>query len=124
MAERINAECSICGRGYHLCLACKDKMALSPWKLHTDTSEHYKIYQILRGVTIGVYSNDEAKAKLQMVDLSDIDSFKDNIKNRINNILKEDVIDDSVSVESVKTELVNTGYSRKKRSKKKNQGTE
>lgn len=122
MAERINAECSICGKGYYMCLACKDKMALSPWKLHTDTSEHYKIYQILRGVTIGVYSNEEAKAKLQTVDLSDIDSFKDNIKSRINDIIKEDVVE-PISENIVDT--VNIKISRKKKQREKScQGTE
>lgn len=122
MAERINAECSICGKGYHMCLACKDKMALSPWKLHTDTSEHYKIYQILRGVTIGVYSNEEAKAKLQTVDLSDIDSFKDNIKSRINDIIKEDVVE-PISENIVDT--VNIKISRKRKQREKScQGTE
>lgn len=90
MAEKNNAKCSICGKDYHMCLSCKDSMALSPWKIHTDTSEHYKIYQIIRGYNTGVYSKDEAKLKLQKVDLSDLNTFREHIKIKIKNILKEE----------------------------------
>lgn len=89
MQEKNNAVCSICNRPYYKCLSCKDIMNLSPWKLHTDTSEHYKVFQILRGYSTKVYSKDEAKSKLQMVDLSDFNDLRDNIKNVINEIIKE-----------------------------------
>ena len=90
MSEKINAYCSICGKGYYKCLACKDMMALSPWKKHTDTAEHYKIYQTLHGFNTHVYTKDEAKSKLQMIDLSDFDNLRDNIKAVINEIISED----------------------------------
>ena len=63
MVEKNNATCSICGRGYYMCLSCKDMMKLNPWKRHTDTSDHYKIYQILHGFNTGVYIKEEAKGK-------------------------------------------------------------
>lgn len=86
MAEKINATCSICGKGYHLCMSCRDMMSLTPWKKHTDTAEHYKIYQILHGYSTGVYTKAEAKAKLKNVDLSDFDSLRDGIKATITSI--------------------------------------
>lgn len=89
MTEKNNATCSICGKGYYMCLSCKDMMNLNPWKKHTDTSEHYKIYQILHGYSTGVYNKEEAKSKLQKVDLSDFDSLRDNIKCLINTIMAE-----------------------------------
>lgn len=89
MTEKNNATCSICGKGYYMCLSCKDMMNLNPWKKHTDTSEHYKIYQILHGYSTGVYNKEEAKSKLQKVDLSDFDSLRDNIKCLINTIMIE-----------------------------------
>ena len=101
MKEKINAYCSICGNGYYMCLSCKDMMKLNPWKRHTDTSDHYKIYQILHGFNTGVYNKEEAKSKLQMVDLSDFDSLRDNIKNIINDIIGKD---ENVVNEVVKTE--------------------
>ena len=84
MAEKNNSVCAICGKGYYKCLSCRDLMALSPWKIHTDTSEHYKVYQILHGYSTGVFTKDEARLKLQMVDLSDLDSFREHIKRLMN----------------------------------------
>lgn len=92
MAETTNAVCSICGKGYYMCVSCKDKMSLTPWKLHTDTSEHYKIFQILRGVTIGVFDKEEARNRLKNIDLSDLGDFKPNVKSRIMDILREEII--------------------------------
>lgn len=88
MAGKNNATCAICGKGYYLCLSCRDMMSVSPWKKHTDTSEHYKIYQIIQGYSTGVYTKEEAYEKLNTVDLSDFNSLKDNIKDVINDIKK------------------------------------
>ena len=90
MPEKINATCSICGNGYYKCLSCKDLMTLSPWKEHTDTSEHYKIYQVIHGFSTKVYNKEEAKSKLEKIDLSDFDNFRDNIKEIIKYIMSED----------------------------------
>lgn len=98
MAEKNNATCSICGRDYYKCISCKDMIKINPWKIYTDTSEHYKIHQVLHGYSTGVYTKEEAKSKLQMVDLSDFDSLRDNIKNIINDIMSEVVNEESVSV--------------------------
>lgn len=91
MAEKINATCAICGKGYHLCMSCKDMISLTPWKKHTDTSEHYKIYQIIHGYSTKVYTKAEAKAKLKKVDLSDFDTLRDNIKAVITDIMDVNV---------------------------------
>lgn len=86
-SQSLNATCSICGRKYHLCVSCKDFINLQPYKLHTDTAEHYKIYQILHGYNTGVYNIVETKEKLQLIDLSDINELRDNIKETIKFIL-------------------------------------
>lgn len=90
MAEKLNAVCSICGEKYHLCASCKNMMELNPWKIHTDTSEHYKIYQIIHGYSVNVFTKEEAKTRLKNVDLSDLESLRDNIKKIIKDIMKED----------------------------------
>jgi hypothetical protein len=117
MAETINAFCSICGKGYHMCQSCKDYRNLYPYKLHTDTAEHYKIYQILNGYSTGVYNEDETYERLQKVDLSDLETYRDEIKNLIKKILnagKTNKKDDAVieTTEDVKL----TKASRKKKS--------
>jgi hypothetical protein len=62
---------------------------MNPWKIHTDTAEHYKVFQILHGLSTGVYTEDEARIKFDNVDLSDLESFRPHIKQRIKDILKK-----------------------------------
>ena len=92
MGNDLNATCAICGNKYHMCISCKSIMELNPWKVHTDTSEHYKIYQIVHGYSTGVYTKVEAKSKLQMVDLSDLDDLRENIKNIIKDIMSDKTV--------------------------------
>ena len=87
MAEKNNATCAICGKEYYMCASCKDKMSAEPWKVHTDTSEHYKVFQIVRGYSIGLYDKNEAKDKLKNVNLFDLDTFKPEIKKVVKDIL-------------------------------------
>lgn len=90
MSRVNNATCKICGTPYYMCLSCKEFRQLYPYKLHTDTAEHFKIYQILQGYSTKVYTKDDAKARLQNVDLSDIDTFKYYVRDNIQDIIKED----------------------------------
>lgn len=87
MTKKNNATCSICGKEYHMCISCKDDISVMPWKKHTCTSEHYKVYQVIHGLSTKVYDKDEAKSKLQNIDLSDLESFRDNIKTIIKDVI-------------------------------------
>ena len=104
MAEN-NAVCSICGKAYHLCLSCSDAIKLHPWKTYTDSQDCFKVFQVVRGFSTGVYTKDEAREKLQSVDLSNLESFRPHIKKIIKDILKEEKIE--VVVESTE-EIENT----------------
>lgn len=119
MAEKNNAVCSICGKGYYACMSCKDTMKLHPWKIYTDTQECFKVFQVVRGFSTGVYTKKEAKEKLQNVDLKDIDSFRPHIKKIVKDILKEDkvvvktaekikdtIVEDVVEVKVEETEII------------------
>lgn len=90
MANKNNATCSICGKEYHACLSCHDSIKANPWKVFTDTSEHYKVFQIVRGYNTGVYTKDEARVKLKNVNLDDMNSFMPNIKKIIKDVIKEE----------------------------------
>lgn len=123
MAEKNNATCSICGSPYYVCLACRDSLKVNPWKVHTDTAEHYKVYQIIHGFSTGVYTKDEAKEKFKNVDLSDLNSFRPHIKKIIKDILKEEkpvvkVVEDEkineTKIAKVKEEVVVKPVSRKR----------
>lgn len=90
MTEKNNAVCSICGKEYYACLSCSDAMKLHPFKSFTDTAEHFKVFQVVRGLSTGVYTKDEAKEKFKNIDLKDIESFRPHIKKIIKDVLKED----------------------------------
>lgn len=103
MSEQINATCSICGNGYHLCLSCKDSMRLHPWKMHTDSASCYQVFQVVKGYSTGVYNKEEFKSKLKNIDLSNLENYRDHIKSLIKDALKEDgkeetVIDEVASI--------------------------
>lgn len=120
MAEKNNATCSICGKAYHKCLSCKNEASLKPWKTYCCSSEHFKIFQVIRGFNTGVYTKDEAKEKLQAIDLSDLNKLRDNIKKQIKDIMKEDkkiekveepVVQEEAVVEAVEEPVVETSVS-------------
>lgn len=98
MAKQNNATCAICGKEYYKCISCKDSMSIRPWSTLTDTAEHYKIFQILRGYNLNVYTLEEARGKLDKVDLSDMETFKENIKANISEILNSDVTEVNAEV--------------------------
>lgn len=92
MAEKNNATCSICGNEYYLCLSCKDKMRLHPYKIHCCSPSHFQVFQVVHGFSTGVYNKDEFKYKLKNIDLSDLDSYREHIKTLIEDVLSEDEI--------------------------------
>lgn len=125
MAEKNNAYCAICGNPYHLCMSCRDALKANPWKIHTDTSEHYKVYQIIHGLSTKVYTKDEAKTKLKNVNLDDVESFRPHIKEIIKDILKENKpivkivekvkpIETEVAIVEENTDVIKTPVSRKR----------
>ena len=92
MAEKNNATCKICGKPYYVCMACSGSMKAHPWKAFTDSVNCYQVFQVVRGLSTGVYTKDEAKEKLQNVDLKDVDSFRPHIKKIVKDIIKEEKV--------------------------------
>lgn len=89
MAENnINAYCSICGKGYHLCYSCSNMKTIKPWRSVTDTIECYKIYLALHGYTLSK-NKDIAKIELENCDLTGLDNFNPSIKSVIKEIMAE-----------------------------------
>lgn len=102
MAEKHNATCSICDSGYHVCYSCKDSIQLQPWKIHCCSTDCYKVFQVVRGFSTGVYTKDEFKSKLQNIDLSNLENYREHIKSLIKDTLKEEkpVTEEPVEVEA------------------------
>ena len=92
MTKKNNAVCSICGKPYYACMSCTDTIKAYPWKAFTDTANCYKVFQVVRGLSTGVYVKEEAKEKFQNVDLSDLENYREHIKKIIKDVLKEDEV--------------------------------
>lgn len=106
MAEKNNATCSICGKGYHVCRSCGDSIQLHPWKNHCCSASHYQVFQAVRGLSTGVYSKEEFESKLKNIDLSDLESYREHIKDIIINALKKNETVVENPVDSTKTDEV------------------
>ena len=114
MTEKNNATCSICGNEYYACFSCKEAMNLHPWKLHCCSADCYKAFQVIRGFSTGMYTKDEFKSKLQNIDLSNLENYREHIKTLIKETLKEETV---VGKEIVIEEPVVSSVSRKRNHK-------
>lgn len=104
MGKNDNAKCVICGKGYHLCMSCKEKLAIAPYKTLTDTAEHYKVHQVLNGYRCGVYTKEEANKALSNVDLSDRETYIEAVKKLLDEIMPVEVkVEKMVVAEQNKT---------------------
>ena len=84
-----NATCVTCGKGYHLCMACeRSKSTWKRWKMIADSENCYKIYQIVNDYSFNKISQSEARDLLKVLDLRYLDTFRDNIKEKIKEIMK------------------------------------
>lgn len=84
----INAHCSICGIGYHLCKTCSDQKIIKPWRTVTESIEHFKIYTVIHGYTISK-NKEVARSELKKCDLTGLENFNPEIKIAIKEILEE-----------------------------------
>ena len=103
MAQELNATCDICGKKYHLCNSCKEVKSFTPWRTVTDTMQHYIIFLTLSEYT-KTKDKEKAKEELSKCDLSELDTFNENIKTVIKEIMAEgkEKIVETVSEENVK----------------------
>lgn len=93
MEQKLNHKCDICGKEYYFCPDCGNAKSFTPWRTIVDSIEHYKIFLIIKDYTNKYIDVKEAKRLLNNQDLSELDTFRDEIKNVINDILSyEDTV--------------------------------
>lgn len=90
MNKQLNATCSVCGKKYHMCSDCSEVKSFTPWRTVACSTECYKIYLVLSNFNNGFINKAETKEQLSNCNLSNLDLFESNIKELINNILKEE----------------------------------
>ena len=102
MSQELNATCDICGKKYHVCNSCKEVKSFTPWRTVTDTMQHYLIFLALSEYT-KTKDKEKAKEELSKCDLSELDTFNENIKTAIKEIMAEgkEKIVETVSEETV-----------------------
>lgn len=91
MSEKNNAICGICGKPYKICRTCQEIKSFLPWRTVTDTIQHYAIWLALSEYT-NTKDKEKAKDALMHCDLSELNTFKHNIQEVINEIITEPVI--------------------------------
>lgn len=101
MSQELNATCDICGKKYHICSSCKEVKSFTPWRTVTDTMQHYLIFLALSEYT-KTKDKEKAKDELSKCDLSELDTFNENIKSAIKEIMAEEKIVETVSEKNVK----------------------
>lgn len=102
MSQELNATCDICGKKYHVCNSCKEIKTFTPWRTVTDTLQHYAIFLALSQYT-KTKNKEKAREELSACDLSDLESFNENIKAVIKEIMEEpknEVVDPEIKIEN------------------------
>ena len=87
--KKINNYCIICGKGYHVCNSCAEEKQFTPWRTLTDTSDHFLIYTTLSQYNGGLITKEQARESLEKRDLRDKDTFKERVRNTIDEIMDE-----------------------------------
>lgn len=86
--QNINAWCTICGNGYHVCNSCHEQKSFNPWRIVTDSREHYLIYLIIHEYN-RTKNKEAAAAELTACNLSGYQQFKPEIRAIIEEILAD-----------------------------------
>ena len=89
MTQEINHYSVVCGKGYHACDSCSEVKTFMPWRILTDTSEHFKIYTVLTEYRDKIITKTKAKEILANCDLTNMDTYKESAKKLLNEILGE-----------------------------------
>lgn len=88
-SKKINSYCVICGKGYHICKSCQEIAHLNPWRMIADTPNCYQIYTALSEYNGGLITKEQARERLESRNLKDKDTFKERVRNTINEIMDE-----------------------------------
>lgn len=94
--------CRICGKKYKVCDRCETARNRTPWRVITDTAEHYQIWIIIRQYKQNLITKEEAKEMLSNIPFqNELDAFIPAIKDTINSIMTEEEIVKNENVSNV-----------------------
>lgn len=87
MPEKNNARCDICGKEYYVCQSCSEVAKFKPWRTVADTFEHYMVFLALSNYHHNGNA-EEARKALSSCNLTDYETYNDNIKLVIDKIME------------------------------------
>ena len=99
----LDSACGICGKSYKVCKTCRDTKMWYSWRTVCDTPEHYAIFLVLNAYTNKEITKDDAKARLEKMNLEGYESFIPGVVAEINEILGKTV--QSVTVTDANEQL-------------------
>lgn len=102
-----NTTCIVCGKKYHLCIACeRNKATWKPWKTIVDSENCYNIYKVVNDYNFNKITKNEARALLEKLDLTEMHTFKEHIRQKINEIMRKPKKVKPVVVEETTVDIV------------------
>ena len=82
--------CKVCGKEYRPCIRCiQYKNNFTGWRNLTDTEDHYKVFIIVKDFLNGA-DKETCRSYLEHVNITDKDSYKESIRNALDEIMKPD----------------------------------
>lgn len=96
-----NATCLLCGTEYEVCKYCQRTRLYTPWKIDFDSPRHFQIYSIVTDVRNNILTNDEAKERLEHLDVThdEVATFVESVQATLKPVLG--IKDQPVKVEKI-----------------------
>ena len=83
MAGRYKKICYLCGKEYQYCSNCRDYKTQPTWKNMFHDENCHKLFNLSTQFAQGYYTEEEAKKILAECDLTNIDSFREDVIEQI-----------------------------------------
>lgn len=103
---KLNRVCFTCGKKHSYCPTCYDDMSLETWHIMFDNENCKNIFNIINQYFYKHITVDEAITQLEQCDLTNIDTFNEDIQKEIKDILEQ---------KKVKIKSTQTSYEKKKK---------
>lgn len=82
-------KCHLCGKEYKYCNTCEEDKYAPVWKSTFHSENCAKIFKCAVDFGVSLITKEEAKSILLECDLTDKESFREDVQNAISEIMKE-----------------------------------
>lgn len=102
-----NKKCIICGKEYSYCPTCASSRTMPTWMVVFDKDRCNELYKICTSVRDGKIDKMEARKRLEVLDLSDLETLHEVTKERVKEIMKENIVS-KVDIDATESKDVET----------------